>query len=207
MSRHCKKSDLIISDMTGKLKGIRALNCDTTRNKFCQAMQRTNGVCKECYSQRLLTSYRVNCLVAYSHNSKILAEGVLGEEQIPEISRPIFRFNAHGELENETHAKNYHNIAKKNSNTIFGWWTKRPELLRGLEKLNNVNYIYSTREINSENPRVPEGFDKVFSVYTKEYAKENNINVNCKGSVAGGCKACMLCYTKNDVKYINEIIK
>ena len=46
--------------------------------------------------------------------------------------------------------------------------------------------------------------DKIFTVYSKKYINDNNIQVNC-GSKK--CLDCKLCYTKNSIKFINEILK
>lgn len=203
-----KSTPIIISLMTGKLRGIKAINSNPTTNNFCQKMQKcSKNVCSFCYSEKLMNGYRKNCKPAYEYNSTLLSGRMLSDDEIPTVKDDIYRFNAHGELINRTHAKNLHNFAVKNSECIIGWWTKRPNLLRGLDKLQNVNYIYSNPKIDSIPQDIPEGFDKVFSVYTKEYAEKNNIKINCKGSSAGGCRACMLCYSKNSVTHINEIVK
>jgi hypothetical protein len=62
--------------------------------------------------------------------------------------------------------------------------------------------IYSDPIINGNN-ELPEGFDKVFTVYTKQYVKENNIDINCGGKK---CKDCLLCYV-GDEKLIRELMR
>jgi len=192
-----------ISIMTGKLKGMRAINTNPLTNSYCTKMCKSSGtICASCYSRRMLLGARKSCVPSFSYNSELLSSGVLPDSQLPMLNDLIFRFSAHGELINKTHAINLHNIAKKNPGTTFGWWTKRPGLLPR-ERLSNVNYIYSTPYVNVLNPKLPKGFDKTFNVYTKEFAEEHNININCHG----GCNECRLCYEKNDVTHINEVIK
>ena len=46
--------------------------------------------------------------------------------------------------------------------------------------------------------------DHVFTVYTKEYIKENNIDVNCGSK---NCLGCQLCYNKDTEFHIREQLK
>jgi hypothetical protein len=198
----------IISTMTGKLKGFRAINTNTKTNPFCQGMQKTNAICKYCYSERMLNGIRKNCEPAWQKNSEIFSSSLLENSEIPILKSKVFRLSAHGELINGTHMENYNRIIAKNKRTFFGWWTKRIDLFKkNKQRFENVNYVYSNPKIDDLSPAVPKTFNKVFSVYTREFAKVNNIDINCKGASAGGCRKCMLCYTKNEVTHINEIKK
>jgi hypothetical protein len=47
-------------------------------------------------------------------------------------------------------------------------------------------------------------FDKVFTVYYLDYARENNIFIQCHGQE---CRKCMKCYLHNDTVYVNELEK
>ena len=46
--------------------------------------------------------------------------------------------------------------------------------------------------------------DKIFTVYNISYIRDNGIEINCGKKK---CIECQLCYSHNDVKYINEKIK
>lgn len=43
--------------------------------------------------------------------------------------------------------------------------------------------------------------DKVFTVYTKDFIKENMVDINCGGK---HCLTCQLCYRNNGTFYIRE---
>ena len=73
-----------VSEMSGKLAGVPAINSNTLTNPFCQAMQKCEGcVCAHCYSQSMLEGYRRNCAPAFEHNSKLLSENDLEPKQLP----------------------------------------------------------------------------------------------------------------------------
>lgn len=205
MAQYHKNSPICISDMTGKLKGLRAINTSPLVNPYCQKMSKNpNTICHQCYSILMLLTTRQNAHPAYVRNTHYLADSIIPEPNILHLNDDIFRFNAHGELVNVNHAINLLNVARVNPNTIIGFWTKRPDLIRKAGQVPaNVNLIYSTPKVNILQPKVPEGFHKVFSAYTKEFAEKHNIKINCHG----GCNTCRLCYTKNKVTHINEVIK
>jgi hypothetical protein len=200
------KLKLKISEMTGKLAHIRAISTNTLTNPFCQKMQKTDAVCKSCYSQRMLEGLRRNCAPAWEQNSKLLSEDILPAGKIPVIKDDIFRIMAHGELINETSAINLMNIVKSNPKTLFAWWTKRINLVKDLlkDKPANLVMIYSNPKVDDPSPVVPENFDKVFSVYSKTGSAELGKIINC-GALS--CRGCMKCYTHNATTHVNELLK
>ena len=193
---------LKISKMSGKLKGIRALNVNPLTNKFCQKNIDSNTICQYCYSKRMLKTFRQRCIPIFETNSRLLSKPI-PQDKLPKLNDKIFRIHAHGELINKTHYKNIVNLIKKNPDTFFAFWTKRLDLIDPSIKPKNSNFIYSTQEINNPSPIIPKGFDKVFSVYTPEFVKKYNIKINCQRQ----CNKCKICYTKNSVNYINELLK
>jgi hypothetical protein len=192
-----------VSTMTGKLKGIRAINTDTTSNPFCQKMQKTNAICKECYSQRMLTSFRKCCVTPFRKNSELLSSRILTKEELPHFVGPVVRFSAHGEVINDTHFINLCNIAAHNPHVTIGWWTKRKDIVSRLRHLvpANVVLIYSEPYVDVPNQVVPEGFEKVFSVYSEN--SQVGARINCHG----GCITCRKCYAHNGIAVINETLK
>ena len=170
-------------------------------------MSKTNAICSKCYSRKLLKGvYAKTCTKPYEENSKLLSSRLLFDRELPKIKTNIFRFHSHGELINENHLLNYFHIAELNPECTFTLWSKRIELIKDYIKFKpkNVITIYSTPKINVKKPRRPKGFDRVFSVYTAEFAHKNNININFHAN----CKECLSCYTiKNKKRYINEVIK
>lgn len=188
----------------GKMEGIRSLNTNPLENEFCKSMRKTESICSKCYSAWFLEHvYKHTCVKPWSENGELLSTKTLKEIGTPWVYDDIFRFHSHGELINELHAKNFTEIAKKNRNTLFVLWTKRPNLLP--EKLpKNFRVIKSNSQIDNPINEVPLGFHGVFNVFTKEYANKNQIDINCEGK----CRECMRCYDgKNSAGVINEIIK
>ena len=196
----------ITTDMTGKMRGMLSLNTSPQCNPFCQKMQKDDSnVCTYCYSakteKRWTTTQR-----AWINNFNMLSKIKLKRFEIPTLTCSIFRFSAHGELANRCHYNNLCAIAKANTQTIFALWTKRLDVINrgGVCKLDNLIHVYSTPKLDVLNPTLPPGFDKVFSVYTPEFAEKHNIKINCG---AKKCAECRLCYTHNKTTYVNELLK
>lgn len=207
MATYFKNSPICCSVMTGKLKGIGAINTNPLTNPFCLKMAKNpDSICHYCYSQAMLKTFRASCVPAFERNSRYLSERIIPVQELPTVGNKyeLFRFNAHGEIINPTHAINLMNIVENNKDTFFGLWSKRANIVRKhIRRTTNANLIYSTNRLNPTETDVPEGFDKTFNVYTASYAKKHNIKVNCHG----GCATCKLCYSKNRVRKINEIVK
>ena len=202
---------IVISKMTGKMNGFYSINTNPFDNPFCNKMSRVPGsICSQCYSRRMLGASRKHCGIPWSENNRILSGSVIPEEHIPDLSRlqcnGAFRFSSHGEIINETHLTNLLNIARKNPDITFGLWTKRVSMVQEhIDEIpDNVILVASTRLTNIAFPVVPDGFHKVFSVYTKSFATEHGIAINCHGK----CRECMICYRRgNGITHINELIK
>jgi len=152
----------------------------------------------------MLNGFRKNCRPSWQKNGELLSSTGLTEKQLPNIKTELCRFSAHGEIINRTHALNLFDIARANPSITFGFFTKRPNLVPTDETPDNVVMIYSSTKIN-ETAALPNGFDKVFSVFTEDFARENNIVINCG---AKSCDTCRRCYSKtNGITFVNEIIK
>jgi len=199
------RTGIAISKMTGKLEGIPALNTNSLTCAFRLKLRKKNEkkyVCDYCYSRQMLKGIRKSCVKAWQNNSDILSGCILPESILPVFNSKFVRLSAHGELINDIHYQNYINIMKLNKNTMFALWTKRKDIVKKYPKVKNCIYIYSSICINEMKDDC--FFDKIFTVYDKNYAKENNININCSGK---RCIECQLCYTKNKTRYINELVK
>ena len=199
--------------MGGKMKGFWSINTSPLNNPFCQKMATTEAICSKCYSQRLEKFYgAVKCIgngtgkvVSWVNNGVILSERLFKDYEIPLYThRPLMRFSAHGELFNKTHLKNFIAIAEANPQTYHALWTKRVDLtVNCLKKLDNLQYVYSVAKMNKEGVKVPKGFDKVFTVFNKEYIKATGVEINCQKN----CMACLICYVPNSITHVNEQIK
>lgn len=198
-----------ISVMTGKLDGLRAISTNTRTNPYCikqNASGDPDNICTKCYSHTMLSSYRKNMQPALQRNSDALSTRVLPTVDLPKITDPVFRFDAHGELINETHLLNLVAICEYNPGTAFALWTKRNDIVskyfRTRAKPANMTLIYSNPKISHIMAKPPKFFDRTFNnVLEHEYVERQN----CTGQQ---CKDCLLCYTPgNGVTTIVEKVK
>lgn len=202
-----KKNDLF-STMSGKLEGMLGINTNPFTNNFCMEMAKNpKTICSVCYSQKMLKGVRRSCIPKFDRVGDIMSKTIIPFEDIPVINDKVARFSAHGELINMNHLINCVGIAKANPHTTWGLWTKRIDLVRKFTKTesfpDNIVLIYSNPMLNKA-IAVPAGFDKVFSVFTKEYADKKDVTINCGGKK---CLACKLCYSKVTTPVINELVK
>ena len=197
-----------ISKMTGKLQGLQAISTNTVTNKFCNkqnASKNDDVICKHCYSHSMLNTYRKNMQDCLQRNSDTLSLQDLEDADIPRINQLYMRFNAHGELINETHLKNLIKICIKNPAVTFALWSKRKDIIiKYFDKIGmrprNLKLVFSNSIINTIiDP--PKYFDSTFNNVDADYMKEKQ---NCTGQK---CIDCLLCYTHNDTKQIVEAVK
>ena len=192
------------SVMSGKLKGIPALNTSPLNNKFCKAMsKKKDSICGSCYSINMLSTFRKSADAPFRKYGEFLSSKIHPPEYLPKPPNALYvRFSAHGELINVDHAVNLFQICDSSPNTTFTLWTKRYNIVwRAIEyykKPKNLILIYSAIGLDQEK-RLPMHFDKVFIVQTKK-----NDKTNCFGK----CIDCLKCYTKTDTTtHIYEEIK
>ena len=191
-----------VSKMSGKLKGIPAINTNTLSNLFCiRQHQKTGTICPECYSFEMLEGYRKNCTPAFERNSVALSE-LIDYADLPILNYAYVRISAHGELINSCHLDNIIAIAVKIPNTTFALWTKRASLIR-----QRLDMIPDNLILVFSNPRVdkvidvPRGFHKVFN----NGSKGSTAPQNCTGRK---CMDCLACYRKDSgTDVIVEMVK
>ena len=121
-----------ISTMSGKLKGIKAINTNTLTNKFCISKHNSkteNSICNLCYSFEMLETFRKNCTEKFQYNSDLLSTKLIPYKNLPFINEQIFRFSAHGELINMLHIINLMNLVNKIKGCTFTWWSKKNNLV------------------------------------------------------------------------------
>jgi hypothetical protein len=191
------------SKMSGKLVGIPALNTDTTSNKYCQKMSKTDTICGSCYSWNMLKTFRKSAVPSFKRNSDFLSAEIHNPKYLLPVSSIIARFNGHGELINEAHFINIINICKNQPNTTFTLWTKRKDIVNKICKdyklPKNLIMIYSNPVINTIMKKVPKHFHKVFNNVTNKSDK-----INCIGK----CIDCLKCYNlKDKTEQIIEAVK
>lgn len=201
----------ICKNHSGKMNGMISLSTSPF-NPICEARAKDPAsICAKCYSQTMNKRYTA-LGKKLLENAELLSRAVYPVEDMPVVNALAFRLEAFGDLTNTNQAKNYFNLCKANPFTHFTLWTKNPNFINevlkeGIEKPNNLTVIYSSPFINAPADGIRNRYtfiDKVFTVYTKDFAKANNININCG---AKKCLTCLLCYLDTDTTEINELLK
>lgn len=194
---------------TGKMEGMISLSTAVTTSERCKKNAEIKGsICEKCYASTMMKRYPT-MKTPMEKNQEILTAEILPFEKLPRINALYFRFESFGDLNNDIQVINYFNLCYKNPNVKFALWTKNPDYIeaaisQGYKKPENLNIVLSSLFINKERKIVHDFVDKVFTVYDKKHASENDVNINCG---AKSCFSCGLCYNKNGVKVVNEILK
>ena len=188
----------------GKMRNMRSINTSVTSNPFCQRKVSKDIICSECYAKAIVHQYNKCKFISWENNTKILSEKLMDMSELPTIRKgAIFRFHSFGELINMTHLRNFFRISNKNPNVTFALWSKRKDIIKkAVDVPENLILIYSTPKINGE-PVLPEGYHKVFTVFTAKYAMDNGIHINCSAD----CLDCRQCYYRVTTETINEVLK
>lgn len=197
----------------GKMEGISSIGTACSSNPHCQK-RRENGecVCSKCYAETYM-KMRKALKAKLEENAEILTTRHLEDRELPFINARVYRFESFGDLYNDIHLENYIAICNHNPHTNFGLWTKNTWILdsvfnkKGIKRPENLSIVVSSPLLNKqmELDRVKHWYvDHVFTVYTKEYIEENNIDINCG---AKSCLGCQLCYNRNTEFYIREKLK
>ena len=186
-----------------KMAGMFSLNTSTIENTFCQSMRKCEDtICHGCYAYSQTRRYKALELNNIANGTE------LSTTKIMPIYVPftMFRFNSFGELINELHLENLIIIVKANPHCTFALWSKRRDIVKAvftrIKKPVNMILIYSS-PIKNVVSKKPVKFDKVFTVFTRPFIRDNGTSINCQQS----CFACRICYTKNEIVNISESIR
>ena len=201
----------LTTNFKGKMMGMVGVTTSCLDNKYCEMYRNIPGsVCQKCYAERAL-EYMKNPRERYEKNGKSLKGGIIPYDALPELNCLYFRFESHGDLENEIQLINYIHICEKNPNTRFALWTKNGFIVdeyfkSGGKKPKNLNIVYSSLFLNQEaDIKDYDWIDVLFTVYDKEFAQNNNVEINCG---AKNCFGCAKCYKKHKgLVRINEQLK
>jgi hypothetical protein len=198
---------LKISEMSGKLKNIQAINTNPLSNNYCMSMNSLKDnsiICTACYSCAMLNAYRKNCVPAFERNSIYLSEKEI--DSIPKFSKKnnIVRIHAHGELINDMHLLNILKIVNNTKDKTFSLYTKRLDIINNVFdkeiKPDNLILVYSNPIIDNPVNIFPKHIDKIFNVCRNNYMDR----INCG---AKNCNGCRNCYDKAKENIIYEKIK
>ena len=204
----------ISQGLTGKMAGMPAITSSMLCNENCQKLMQIKGsVCEKCYTKKYLSS-RPSVDICYRENSDLLSSSIIPKNQLPFVNAAYCRLETFGDIINATHLQNYVNLVKKNNHCIFSLFTKNYTVVFDYFKTHkqpkNLSIVISSLLLNQP-------FDincltetkltnvKIFTVYTKAYAKGNGVVINCGKN---RCIDCRRCYKSNKTPiYISEILK
>ena len=202
-----------ISKLSGKMQKVRAISTYAGDNPSCMALMKcSDNVCSHCYAYKQVESgVYPNQRTCLERNGKALSKSLL--KIVPDLSKlknhAIFRFESHGDVINETNARNYIRIAAANPETKFAAFTKRPLIwdaaIKKEGKPANLNLVYSSPQVNKSATNIKEKFpffDVVFTVYDKEHGVGTDIPCQCGPE---SCNKCRFCYTKQGC--VGEILR
>ena len=204
-----------ITDLGGKLEDFWSLSSSPVINEYCR-VRATNPllICHECFSLASM-NYKKELRLALEYNSIVFSTWLFDIDALTTIAIPTItgydRIESHGDVRNVKHARNYIRFIKAHKWISFGVWSKNlafyAKAFEVETKPENMTFIASSPFYNRP-MIIPEKFkwfvDHVFTVYRKQYAMENNIDINCG---ARSCKGCLNCYKKNTEYHIREILK
>ena len=199
--------------LTGKMTGMPAITSSMLCNEHCQKLSNIIGtVCEKCYTVKYLKS-RPAVEKCYADNTELLTSSLIPIKQLPFINAAMCRLETFGDIVNTTHLQNYINLIKKNNHCMFSLFTKNYTVVfdyfKAHKQPKNLSIVISSLILNEpfELEFLPQNLTnvKIFTVYTKPYAKGNNVIINCGKN---RCVDCKRCYSKNKAPiYISELLK
>lgn len=218
------ENGLTQTEHEGKMEHVPSISTCCKCNKYCQArIKNGESVCAHCYADSML-GYRKNLVETTTRNHEILSDHLFKRKELRNLKikwtkkalegnpKRIVRFEAFGDVDNVTQARNYIRIAKVNRDCNFAVWSKnsgiwaRAFLLE--RKPLNLKFVLSSLRVNKREkigPLIAPFVDHVFTVYSKDYRDANGIETNCAGV---SCAQCGRCYRKNKNDfYVNELLR
>ena len=205
-----------VSVMTGKLEDLYSLSTSVLMNPICQFRAKDeDSICKYCFAASTASRYSGLALMLET-NTIILTKFLIPESVWGTLVWPTTngdaRMESFGDVMNVTQARNYLRIMRSHSWLHFAVWSKNEGIWYAAFKKEggkpkNMKFIVSSPKLNVrvELPAyIIPYVDHVFTVYTKEYAEANGIEINCGGRK---CITCRNCYKCGTAFYINELKK
>ena len=200
--------------LKGKMEGIPAITSSMLCNETCAKLHATPGtVCEKCYTLKYLQS-RPSVEKCYRENTELLTKSIIPIHQLPFINAAMCRLESFGDIVNATHLQNYINLIKKNNHCGFSLFTKNYTVVFNYFKTHkqpkNLSIVISSLLLNTPfeiNALTQINLTniKIFTVYTKAYAQENGVVINCGKN---RCIDCRRCYKSNKTPiYIAELLK
>jgi len=194
------------SKMSGKMYGKRAIGRPMTSR--CQDNKKIDGsICQKCYASTINTYY--SCVNAALQRNRDLEPGDIFDD--PPIFTDIdltWRSNWNGDYQDENDVLVDFAICDVVNYATCTAWTKNFDIVERLDSVRPSNYtlMQSSLMINQITEDESPAANQIFTVFTPEFAIENDIHINCNGA----CRLCGKCYG-NDLKkrprFVNELIK
>lgn len=193
-----------------KLNGINSLSTSCIDNCFClDRMKNNDSVCSHCYSntqQKIQLSLQDRNTINGIILRNIVIPSKYWKKYISkaDITR-FFRLESFGDVANKTQALNYIEFCKAFPRVHFAAWTKNIGIwnfaFMQADKPENLSFIVSSNKVNHAELYHKQAFNNVnhiFTVYDKDYIRENNIDINCGG------RCCMDCIKKHKACYFTD---
>lgn len=192
------------SKMSGKMTNMIALGRD-----FChecdQRMAIQNSVCSHCYAVKTAAVYK-DLRNAVFRNNLLTPEDIHANP--PKFCSPhkAWRSNWFGDYSSVNDVLVDWAICQANPDYTCVAFTKNLAYIRDALKVQskpeNYRVVRSSLMINK--PDKLDIADIVFTVYTPQYAKEHNIEINCHGK---SCVSCWACYGDDPTTYVGELLR
>ena len=206
----CNESPVCVSDnMSGKMENIPSISTSCLANPIClQRMLDGDSICSHCFAETTLKRYS-DCGKNMLSNTYLLTESILDLDLLPRFPNvSIVRIESFGDVANVTQAINYANLCKVNPLVTFAWWSKNISIIEKafdlVGKPENVILIESSPKVDVVKAASSHYVDKVFTVFSKKYIIENNVDINCG---ARCCATCRNCYRKDTPADVREQLK
>jgi len=208
----------IVNHYKRKLEGISSISSSVHDNCKCAAWRKVKDcICQLCYAfnqQAYQTGLKEHNII----NGLILRNVLLPVKAFKALTIvfPYLRIESFGDVANVIQARNYIRIIKAFPRKRCAIWSKNLEIWKQAidaeGKPDNTTFVFSSPYLNKQVSRtILERYsfiDHIFTVYTKKYAKEHNITINCGGRKCLECiRKKINCYFRNDTLYINELEK
>jgi len=213
----------IVHHTSNKLEGIDSISTSVHDNCFCKAWRNVKDcICQHCYAYNQ-QSYQTGLKEHNILNGIILRNVLLPVVAFKALKFifPYLRIESFGDVANVTQARNYIRIIKAFPGKRCAIWSKNLAIWKqafieegytGKEKPKNTTFVASSPYLNKPIAEtILESFpfiDHIFTVYTKAYARKNNIVINCGGRK---CLECIMkktnCYFRGGPLYVNELKK
>lgn len=199
--------------MTGKLENVLGISTFAGENENCQKMATDpEKVCSHCYAMAY-SSFKPIVRETYIRNGRVLKNAIIPAEYWPVmIGYPIARIESFGDVASVTQCINYINFTRANTHITFTFFTKAPGFwnmaIKKAGKPKNMVAVISNPFLNGVEFTTNFSWsDYIFTVYSMDFAAENNIEINCGGKRCITCKRCFTHNNTGSVIRVNELLK